>query len=157
MMATKIIDNLFVGDSYDAQSMYSDFFVICVLEIRPVDEPLGAAWIPFLKGDAQEVYADKTQLQNIATLIDLNLTQHRKVLVHCGGGMERSPLAIAWYLHTYKQMSLDDAYALIKTKRPSVRNRCDWLGVETTTIDNSLVADSDVVYHAAEGHKENNS
>ena len=52
----------------------------------------------------------------------------RKVVVHCHMGMERSVLAVAWWLHSYKNMSLDEAYELISQKRPVALDRREWMG-----------------------------
>ena len=52
----------------------------------------------------------------------------RKVVVHCHMGMERSVLAVAWWLHSYKNMSLDEAYGLIRQKRPIALDRREWIG-----------------------------
>ena len=52
----------------------------------------------------------------------------RKVVVHCHMGMERSVLAVAWWLHSYKNMSLDEAYGLISQKRPIALDRREWIG-----------------------------
>ena len=52
----------------------------------------------------------------------------RKVVVHCHMGMERSVLAVAWWLHSYKNMSLDEAYELIRQKRPVALDRREWIG-----------------------------
>jgi len=51
-----------------------------------------------------------------------------KVVVHCHMGMERSVLAVAWWLHSYKNMSLDEAYGLISQKRPIALDRREWIG-----------------------------
>jgi len=52
----------------------------------------------------------------------------RKVVGHCHMGMERSVLAVAWWLHSYKNMSLDEAYELIRQKRPVALDRREWIG-----------------------------
>ena len=52
----------------------------------------------------------------------------RKVVVHCHMGMERSVLAVAWWLHSYKNMSLDEAYELIRQTRPISLDRGEWIG-----------------------------
>jgi hypothetical protein len=52
----------------------------------------------------------------------------RKVVVHCHMGMERSVLAVAWWLHSYKNMSLDEAYELIRQKRPVALDSREWIG-----------------------------
>jgi hypothetical protein len=52
----------------------------------------------------------------------------RKVVVHCHMGMERSVLAVAWWLHNHNNMSLDEAYGLISQKRPIALDRREWIG-----------------------------
>ena len=52
----------------------------------------------------------------------------RKVVVHCHMGMERSVLDVAWWLHSYKNKSLDEAYGLIRQKRPIALDRREWIG-----------------------------
>ena len=52
----------------------------------------------------------------------------RKVVVHCHMGMERSVLAVAWWLHSHKNMSLDEGYGLIRKKRPIALDRREWIG-----------------------------
>ena len=57
----------------------------------------------------------------------LHYTDH-KVVVHCQQGMERSVLAVAWWLHNYKNMSLDEAFGLIRQKRAVALDRREWIG-----------------------------
>ncbi len=51
------------------------------------------------------------------------------MLVHCEEGCERAPLVIAWFLKTRRAMTLDEAYALLKSRRPIVEDRRRWLGI----------------------------
>lgn len=65
----------------------------------------------------------------IASLIEGMLTcSDRKVVVHCHMGMERSVLAVAWWLHFYKGMTLDKAYEVISKARPIALDRRNWIG-----------------------------
>lgn len=116
---TEIIDNLFVGGLADAYSGF-DGSIICVLEKMPDDAPPNATWIPFL---AEGI----SSLDITAGVIDNALAAGRRVLVHCGAGSERAPLTVAWFLHRRRAMSLDDAYDLLKRKRPIVQDRRAWL------------------------------
>ena len=53
-----------------------------------------------------------------------------RVVVNCYAGMERSALSIVWYLARYKQnMTIDDAYALVRLARPQVLDRRHWIGL----------------------------
>ena len=116
---TEIVENLFVGDLADAHSGF-DGLIVCVLEEKPADEPPNATWIPFL---AEGIGS----LDLTAAVIDNALAGGRRVLVHCGAGSERAPLTVAWFLNRRRAMSLDDAYDLLKRKRPIVQDRRFWL------------------------------
>src|SRR5579884_2643613 len=59
---------------------------------------------------------------------DALLKDGKKVLLHCGAGIERSPLACVWFLHTKRNMDFDEAYEFVKEKRPIVADRRTWLG-----------------------------
>lgn len=115
---SEIVANLFVGDLQDAQTF--DGTVISVLPHLPPEEPPGAIHMPFLAGGI--VTMDST-----AALIDDALGSGTRVLVHCEEGCERAPLVVAWYLKTRRGMTLDEAYALLKSKRPIIKDRRRWL------------------------------
>ena len=51
------------------------------------------------------------------------------VVVHCYAGMERSALTCVWYMHQYHDMTLDEAYDIIKHIRPIVLDRREWIDV----------------------------
>ena len=67
-------------------------------------------------------------LDSLAKLIH-NLIEHNnaKVVVHCYAGMERSALTCVWYLCTYNNISMDDAYELVQKVRPVVLDRRSWI------------------------------
>lgn len=74
-----------------------------------------------------DMKASPKQLDIVANMIDAQLKTGKKVLVHCAAGMERSPLAIMWYLMRKKGMDLKDAYSFVKARRPMVMDSLDWL------------------------------
>ena len=116
---TEIIDNLFVGDAGDAQSGF-DGLIICVIAEKPAGEPPEALWLPLMSDNLGNLDA-------IAAAIDGALERDRPVLVHCGGGSERAPLAVAWFLNRRRAMPLEAAYSLLKRRRPIVKDRRAWL------------------------------
>ena len=67
------------------------------------------------------------QLEALLTVVDAAMTRGEKVLVSCGQGMERSPLAVVWYLFRRRGMSVEEAYRLVREKRPQVIEHLDWL------------------------------
>jgi hypothetical protein len=119
---TEIITNLFVGDLQDAQKF--DGTIINVLPDVPVGEPARAVHKPILADGIASM--DET-----AALIDELLSAGKRVLVHCEEGCERAPLVVAWFLKLRRSMTLDEAYALLKRKRPLVQDRRRWLGANS--------------------------
>ena len=131
-MYNKIIENLYIGDLQDATNFEKEVGpnILCVLEFRPANEPKGAMHIAFLEQAAEggsAIRANKEKLDLIADMIDAHLKNNNKLLVHCAAGLERSPLAIVWYLHKHLKFTIDDAYELIKKLRPQTMIRKEWL------------------------------
>jgi hypothetical protein len=118
--ASEIIPNLFVGDLQDAGKF--DGMIISVLADVPEAEPAHAIRIPFLANG-------RATMDTTAALIDAALALNLRVLVHCEEGCERAPLVVAWFLKTRRAMTLDEAYELLTSRRPFVRDRRRWLRV----------------------------
>ena len=116
---TEVITNLFVGDLQDAQKFAGA--IINVLPDVPAGEPAQAIHMPILADGIASM--DET-----AALIDELLAGGNRVLVHCEEGCERAPLVVAYYLKLRRAMTLDEAYALLKRRRPIVQDRRRWLG-----------------------------
>ncbi len=116
----EIIANLFVGDLQDAARF--DGIIISVLPELLESEPRRAILMPFMANG-------RATLDTTAAVIDAALERNQRVLVHCEEGCERAPLVVAWFLKTRRGMTLDEAYALMKSKRPIVQDRRRWLGI----------------------------
>ena len=117
---SEIIPNLFVGDLQDAQRF--DGVIINVLPDLLDGEPAQAIHVPFLAEGL-------ASMERSAELIDDALARGARVLVHCEEGCERAPLVVAWFLKSRRAMSLDEAYALLKSRRPIIEDRRRWLGI----------------------------
>lgn len=117
---TEIIAGLYVGDLQDAQKF--DGTIISVLPDVPEGEPPQALHMPFLANGLDS-------LERTAALIDDELALGHRVLVHCEEGCERAPLVVAWFLKTRRGMTLDEAYARLRSRRPIVEDRRRWLGI----------------------------
>ena len=116
----EIIANLFVGDLQDAA--HFDGIIISVLPELLESEPRRAILMPFMANG-------RATLDSTAAVIDAALERNQRVLVHCEEGCERAPLVVAWFLKTRHGMTLDEAYALMKSRRPIVQDRRRWLGI----------------------------
>lgn len=127
-MYNKIINNLYVGDVQDSIQFEKTYpttgVILCVLEERPPIEPETAFHVP-IKTDSGHVHRD--QLDKVCTFIDAMLKTDRHVLVHCMAGIERSPLAIAYFLTRHFGMDIEQAYRLVKKGRPQTQDRRVWL------------------------------
>jgi predicted protein tyrosine phosphatase len=137
-LISEIVDHVFIGDAYDAKNW--ERRIICVLESRPESEPSRAFILPILKTvswmgqlDTRpdgSIHADTEVLDLVADMIDTFVKREEDVLVHCGAGIERSPLSVVWYLHKKKGLSIEEAYRIVIAARPQVMNRSVWLDGE---------------------------
>jgi protein-tyrosine phosphatase len=125
-MADEIVKNLFLGDWMDAMKWHSELS-------ETVPSPVGRLCLNKVVDvlDAVEPngngHVKTATLDTLADVIDVYLKSGCKVLVHCRGGMERSPLTIAWYLMRYKNMSIHEAYDLLQSKRHVVLRKLNWV------------------------------
>lgn len=131
MTADEILPHLFLGDGKDLAEFKGR--VVYVREDIPLRSRPDAQWIPFHRDGR----ADPAKLDEAAAAIEELLRAGDPVFVHCGAGTKRSPLAVAWYLHRYRGMTLDEAYDAIQAKRPIVQRMTQWLPAEETSAPRS--------------------
>lgn len=129
MTCNKIVDHLYLGDQQDAINFdkeVPDGRIVVVLEQRPANEPHKSFHLPLLTSSN---HIHEAQLDQLACFIHSIIQQKKDLLVHCAAGIERSPLAVVWYLHKFYHMSRDEAYDMVKEIRPQVQDRQLWLDV----------------------------
>ena len=131
-MEDEIVPGLYLGEYSDAikWSKLGIGKTICVLSERPDPFPRESIWAPILAVDSEdetEIRADIEKLDEVVGMIETFLREGQRVLVYCGAGVDRSPLAVAWYLHKGRGMPLAAAYAFIRVKRPIVRPHPNWI------------------------------
>lgn len=141
--AEEIVTGVWVGN----QLATVDFpgSIVCVTERRPNTEPEKSFLFPLLtprlgvprliefeRSALTDWEATVPHLDSIAAAIEALRTD--TVLVHCTAGIERSPLAVAWYLFRYQYMSFDEAYALVFKQRTIALDRRAWLSREARAI-----------------------
>ena len=106
--ASEIVPNLFLGDLQDARRF--DGMIISVLPDPMEDEPTRTIRLPFLANG-------RASLDTTAAVIDAALSRGLRVLVHCEG------------LTDPAGMTLEQAYRVLISRRPIVRDRRLWLGI----------------------------
>jgi len=119
---SEIAPGVFVGGWNDALEFEGKRY--CVLDELPSDAPADGGYT---------IYDEATEAPNVANLNRLAeaVRQARAggspVLIFCGHGVRRSPLAGAWYLHRSEGIDLDAAYDRIRAVRPKVEHAKEWI------------------------------
>jgi protein-tyrosine phosphatase len=119
----EVAPGVFLGGWNDALKFSGRKF--CVLDEAPDDMP-SATHIPIY--DEAKDAPIVTNLDRLAAEVSSARRANESVLVFCGHGVRRSPLAVAWYLHRHEKLPLDEAYARIRSVRPKVETASEWIG-----------------------------
>lgn len=152
-MISEIVPNLFIG-AWPDQNLFNGG-ILNVIEQPPQREH--SVWVPILLPDSwldyddmgidlntvdldrakrtiqthertRTIRADIGALKLCARIIGRFQSQNRRLLVHCGGGIERAPLAVAfWLVSSHYCRTFDEAYNLLSAARPIVLDRRVWL------------------------------
>ena len=85
-------------------------------ELPPKTGISSYTWLPVPDGGAPT----QEQLSIGVGIIESVVNSGLKIYIHCRNGHARSPSLIAAYLVKYESMNLEEAYNLIKEKRPEV-------------------------------------
>jgi hypothetical protein len=118
----EVAPGVFVGGWNDAVAFEGTRF--CVLDERPDTMP-PATHIPIY--DDGSGSALRSNLDRLAREIAAARAAGRPVIVFCGHGIRRSPLAAAWYLHRSEQLPLGEAFERVHTVRPKAESPSSWM------------------------------
>lgn len=121
--ASEIAPGVYVGGWTDALQFAGARF--CVLDDAPVEMPR-AAHVQIYSEKVDR--AGRSALDHLAESIRKARERGKPVLVFCGHGVRRSPLAGAWYLRRATGNSLDAAYDRIRSVRPKIEHAREWVG-----------------------------
>jgi len=128
--AHEVLPGLWIGDAGACVLAVPNWNCISVLEspcmVKHCEHHrilgIGAcAELPFLSAAADAI--DRLWSQRLYT----------PLLVHCGAGVERSPLTVAWWMGRRFQIDMDRAYAWLKAHRPVVEDRRSWIRKDWTS------------------------
>ncbi|MFZ1024054.1 MAG: dual specificity protein phosphatase [Thermoplasmata archaeon] len=120
--ASEFAPGIFVGGWKDAEGFVGQRF--CVLDEMPADAPADQG-LPIYDGAHEAPIL--ANLDRVVELMRMAREAGEPVLVFCGHGVRRSPLAAAWYLHRMERLPLDEAYARVKAVRPQVEHAREWI------------------------------
>lgn len=119
----EIAPGVFLGGWNDALKFSGRRF--CVLDEEPGDMPSGTHVRIYDEEKDEPIVAN---LDRLATEIAAARQSEDPVLVFCGHGVRRSPLAAAWYLHREQKLPLEEAYERIRAVRPKIETAREWIG-----------------------------
>ncbi len=120
--ASEIAPGVFVGGWSDAEQFTGKRY--CVLDETPSDAPADQG-LPIYDDALEEPIV--ANLDRIVELMKSARAHEEPVLVFCGHGIRRSPLAGAWYLHRTEGLPLDEAYSRLQSVRPKVEHAREWI------------------------------
>jgi hypothetical protein len=122
---------VFVGGWKDALRFEGSRF--CVLDEAPEDMP-PATHVPIYDGATDR--AIPQNLDALARQMRDARSHGQPVLVFCGHGVRRSPLAAAWYLRRTEGLTLGEAYERVRAVRPKIEEAREWVG-DTTNLEHA--------------------
>ena len=77
------------------------------------------------------VYSDKDGYMkaNLDKLMYIRylINKNKPCIVCCAASIERSPLAVAWYIHEENEIDIQKAYEIVTTAHPITQDRSSWL------------------------------
>ena len=127
-----VLGTIYLGDMKSAEQF--DGMRLCVYDTAPTYQG-EYIHIPILEKRPNSSF-DRTgaivsvdRLNAACDLINEYFTTNKKLLVHCHGGIERSPLTVAWWLSAQAPYvcNINEAYTFLKLVRPAVSPRLFWL------------------------------
>ena len=123
----EIINNLFLGSKISAHNLplliQHQIFVIlnCAIEIPNAFQNDDRFEYLTLELDDDPEFDLSPFLSSAMDFLLNNIQQNKRVLVHCQAGISRSVSVILVYLLIESQMTLRDAFLLVKNKRPQAQ------------------------------------
>jgi protein-tyrosine phosphatase len=121
---SEIAPGVYVGGWGDAVAFQGTR--VCVLDETPEETLPAEVHLPIY--DEKKDTPLRANLDRVVQLVEKARAKDEPVLLFCGHGVRRGPLAGAWYLHRHEGITLDAAYAKVKAVRPKVEHVKDWVG-----------------------------
>lgn len=120
---TSVLPFLYIGTQYNASDKYiKDYKFHRILNLKDThysDHPKGIKFLHIPMSD----YGDSDVFEvgkSCFSFIDSARKNNENILVHCRGGLNRSPTIVIAYLMVKLKMTLNEAYYLVKNKREKI-------------------------------------
>ncbi len=122
---SKINDQIYIGSNqccvmhFKKELIQKGIHADISLETNRIDAPFGAEyylWMPVKDHSAPTLKQFEVGTRFLNELVEAG----SKVYVHCQHGHGRAPTLVAAYLALYRHMSAEQAFSVIKIKRPKV-------------------------------------
>jgi len=139
-MISWITEKVAIGDSLDAtnEEALKKEKIDCILNLTirwcPMEEllsdKLGITYHHICVGRHQGLEPIKMELRTAVFLLDLLSGKFKKILVHCGAGIDRAPFVVAYWICTQDYRSsafIHRAYKTVKEKRPQIKEHMEWV------------------------------
>lgn len=121
---SKIAEGVYVGGWKDAVKFEGTR--ICVLdELSKGDAGLCDLHVPIFSDS--EGRALRPNLDRVAHAAQSARAHGRAVLLFCGHGVRRGPLAGAWYLHVAEKIPLEAAFDRVESARRGIERPHEWI------------------------------
>ncbi|XP_032784480.2 serine-rich adhesin for platelets isoform X2 [Daphnia magna] len=130
---TRILSFLYLGSQQDAhnQELLSDFNITYEVNVSTnCPKPDFIQDSRFLRLPVNDSYGEKLlpYFVRATQFIDKVRETNGSVLVHCLAGISRSPTVAIAYVMRHLQMTFDDAFRYVKSKRSSISPNFNFLG-----------------------------
>ena len=138
MLLEDIIRRIKIGTAKEAEGYARFFKEWVVINVAEPDEVIDATinipllskkdWLNWDKPTAISLI----RLNAIASIIhEIIRDTDKYIFINCTVGEERSPLVLTWYFHQYHNLSLENAFDIVKKIRPEAQNRISWITYDT--------------------------
>lgn len=123
----EIVDGLYLTARTSAQNpqileFYKITHILTValeIDLEKICKHMGMTYKK-VPADDYDTFPINAYFDEMGEFIDEALKSKGKIIVHCAIGASRSPTAIMAYLIKYRNMTTDEAFSLLRRKRPLV-------------------------------------
>lgn len=121
-----VTENIAIGDGPEAEDEEHllSLEITHVLNVHPMKKNYGELIYERMPWHDER---DLGMLDEALNFMERAIGGGGKIIVICGGGVERSPTTVLAYLHRKEGLSIEEAYRILKSKRPVCDINLAWL------------------------------